>query len=236
VHRRESHSLTKKQGSSFTAAYAYGNGLIRKDGEYPMFDGLGSTRTTTNSSQTVTATAITEGFGATIATTGSTGSAYGFAGTSGYRNDGDAGLMHTGARYYDAQVGRFITRDTKLNEHPYLYCEHDPVNWVDPSGHGLTRYDRVIDWIGDKIGGIVDKGAGNPVVSGSAGVARAGVQAFVIVWIVAIIAVVALVKKWADMHPPSDQGGISWGGISGSKERNERAVDYWSDPNLLPGP
>ncbi len=29
--------------------------------------------------------------------------------------------MHVGARYYDAQVGRFITRDTVLSEHPYLY-------------------------------------------------------------------------------------------------------------------
>lgn len=52
-----------------------------------------------------------------------------------YRNDGDNGLMHVGARYYDAQVGRFITRDTFLNQKPYLYCEHDPVNMVDPTGH-----------------------------------------------------------------------------------------------------
>jgi RHS repeat-associated protein len=45
-----------------------------------------------------------------------------FAATSGYRNDGDAGLMHVGARYYDAQVGRFITRDTELDQEPYLDC------------------------------------------------------------------------------------------------------------------
>jgi hypothetical protein len=43
--------------------------------------------------------------------------------------------MHVGARYYDAQVGRFVTRDTYLNQHPYLYCEHDPVNRIDPAGH-----------------------------------------------------------------------------------------------------
>ena len=66
--------LCEKQGSSFTAAYAYGNGLIRKDGEYPMYDGLGSARTTCNSSQTVTATATTEGFGSTNASTGGIGS------------------------------------------------------------------------------------------------------------------------------------------------------------------
>jgi len=58
-----------------------------------------------------------------------------YAGAWGYRTDGDAGLMHVGARHYDAQVGRFVTRDTVLSEHPYLYCEHDPANWVDPSGH-----------------------------------------------------------------------------------------------------
>jgi len=40
-----------------------------------------------------------------------------------------------GARYYDPQVGRFISRDTVLSEHPYLYCEHEPVMRVDPSGH-----------------------------------------------------------------------------------------------------
>ncbi|NLI01046.1 MAG: hypothetical protein GX446_16310 [Chthonomonadales bacterium] len=28
-----------------------------------------------------------------------------------------------------------LSRDTVLSEHPYLYCEHDPVNWVDPSGN-----------------------------------------------------------------------------------------------------
>jgi RHS repeat-associated protein len=54
-----------------------------------------------------------------------------FAASSGYRNDGDAGLMHVGARYYDSQVGRFITRDTDLGEDAYLYCDHNPVNATD---------------------------------------------------------------------------------------------------------
>ncbi|MCC6729926.1 MAG: hypothetical protein IT208_11375 [Chthonomonadales bacterium] len=43
--------------------------------------------------------------------------------------------MLVGARCYDAQAGRFVTRDTLLGEHPYLYCEHEPVGSVDPSGH-----------------------------------------------------------------------------------------------------
>jgi len=46
---------------------------------------------------------------------------------------------HVGARYYDAQVGRFITRDTYLSQKPYIYCEHNPVNAVDPSGHCVDK-------------------------------------------------------------------------------------------------
>ena len=65
---------------------------------------------------------------------------YLYAATSGYRNDGDAGLSHVGARYYDAQVGRFISRDTYLDQKPYLYCEHNPVNNLDPSGHIIVTW------------------------------------------------------------------------------------------------
>src|SRR5205823_3120694 len=101
----------------------------------PMMDGLGSERTVTNSSQTVTGTINMDAFGLTVNTTGSSTNPYKFAAISGYRDDGDAGLVHVGARYYDPQVGRFITRDTELDQRPYLYCEHDPVNCLDPSGH-----------------------------------------------------------------------------------------------------
>ena len=40
-----------------------------------------------------------------------------------------------GCRSYDAQVGRFITRDTYLDQKPYAYCDGDPVNATDPGGH-----------------------------------------------------------------------------------------------------
>ncbi len=127
--------LLEKQGSTYTATYTYGNALLRKDGEYPLFDGLGSERTVTSSTQSVAGTLTLDGFGLTVNTTGSSTDPYMFGATSGYRNDADAGLMQVGARYYDAQVGRFITRDTVLTEPPYLYCHHDPVNAVDPTGH-----------------------------------------------------------------------------------------------------
>jgi len=46
--------LREKQGANYTATYTYGNALIRKDSEVPLFDGLGSERTVTDGSQNVT--------------------------------------------------------------------------------------------------------------------------------------------------------------------------------------
>jgi len=61
--------------------------------------------------------------------------------------DSSTGLYYYGARYYDPQVGRFITPDTivqapydpqSLNR--YSYCRNNPINYVDPSGNS---------WLGD---------------------------------------------------------------------------------------
>ena len=92
-------------------------------------------RAVTSSSQSVSGTQNYDAFGNVIGSSGSTSSPFGYGATSGYRADGDAGLLLVGARYYDAQVGRFISRDTYLDQHPYLYCNHDPVNYKDSTGH-----------------------------------------------------------------------------------------------------
>ncbi len=61
------------------------------------------------------------------------------------------------ARYYQPEMGRFLTRDTYTGEedeplslHLYTYCENDGVNSVDPSGHkaiksNLKKYKKYID-------------------------------------------------------------------------------------------
>ena len=73
-----------------------------------------------------------------MASTGSSTSAYQYGATSGYRTEGDARLTLVGCRFYDAQVGRFITRDTYLDQKPYAYCDGDPVNAMDPKGHSAV--------------------------------------------------------------------------------------------------
>jgi RHS repeat-associated protein len=74
----------------------------------------------------------------------------------GYRDDGDLGLMHVGARYYDPDVGRFITRDPVLSEHPYVYCGADPVNGLDPDGLCCLRQaGRASGVLEGSLGGLV---------------------------------------------------------------------------------
>ena len=100
--------LLEQQGGNTTATYTYSNSLIRKDGETPLFDGLGSERTVTNSGQGVMGSLTLSAFGQSVASSGSSTSAYQYGATSGYRSDGDAGLTQVGCRFYDAQVGRYF--------------------------------------------------------------------------------------------------------------------------------
>ena len=180
------------QGSTFTAAYTLGNDLLRRNGEYPAFDGLGSARAEANSSGTATATQDFDAFGNTIASSGSTSSPYNFAAGWAYASlacpersrGGDAGLQHVGARYYDPQVGRFASRDSMLDQIPYAYCGHEPVDWVDPSGHDWGAIGAIIGGaIGTFVGGVIG-GAVVPVAGGvPGGMIGGGVGAAIGGWI-----------------------------------------------------
>ncbi len=142
--------ILEEQGGNFTGTYTYGVSLIRRNGEFFQYDGLGSARTFTNASGAVTAAATYDGFGNTVATSGSTSSPYQFGAASGYRNDGDAGIMQVGARYYDPATGSFLTRDTDLSQLAYVYCGDDPINMLDPSGHWPHWMIVTGDWIRKK--------------------------------------------------------------------------------------
>ena len=82
---------------------------------------------------------------------GSSANPYRFAGAWGYLDDGDAGLLYIGARYYEPAVGRWTSADKWLGDlyrplslNRYLYCEEEPVNHVDPSGRVAVAAGAVV--------------------------------------------------------------------------------------------
>ncbi len=100
-------------------------------------DQLASTRGLTSTSQTITDTREFDAWGLLVTSTGSTATPFGFAGGHGYQRDADSGLMLLGKRYYDASIGRFISRDPIGHQgglNLYGYCGNDPVSLADPEG------------------------------------------------------------------------------------------------------
>ena len=80
----------------------------------------------------------------------------------GYYYDNETGLYYLNARYYDPNIGRFISPDvlTILDEtkgqinglNLYMYCNNNPIMYVDPSGC-LPKW---VNWI---LGGILIVGS-----------------------------------------------------------------------------
>ncbi len=64
-----------------------------------------------------------------------------------------SGLYYFGARYYDAEVGRWLTRDPlgfADGMNPYLYVNNNPINLVDPYGLCGERRNSWVDFFFDQ--------------------------------------------------------------------------------------
>jgi len=54
---------------------------------------------------------------------------------TGKKEDEGTGLKYFGARFYDPEVGRFLTLDPKKDgANWYVYCRDNPINKIDPDG------------------------------------------------------------------------------------------------------
>ncbi|MFA5354072.1 MAG: RHS repeat-associated core domain-containing protein, partial [Thermodesulfovibrionales bacterium] len=69
---------------------------------------------------------------------------------TGQEEDAETGLDYYNARFYDPNLGRFITADTIVPDpsdpqdlNRYSYCGNNPVNYVDPTGH-----EEMFIWMG----------------------------------------------------------------------------------------
>src|SRR3989338_9170553 len=129
----DSEILTVPQQRETT--YVYGNGLIASlddqgNIQYYHKDNLGSVRAITDSNGDVIYSSSYEPFGTKFAETGS--SSYTYTG----KQQDNTGLYYYGARYYDANLGRFTQLDPILSadDSPYVYVKNNPLKFVDPTG------------------------------------------------------------------------------------------------------
>ena len=100
-----------------------------------LLDGLGSTIALTDAQQTVTDTYAYEAFGNKVATTGTAVNPYKYVTGSGYYTDHESDLTLLTLRYYDPDLGRFITRDpASVGPNLYMYVNNNPLKYVDPTG------------------------------------------------------------------------------------------------------
>ena len=116
-------------------------GIRKGTGEvtYIHGDHLGSTSLMTDESGKVVRTTQYHPYGATYATAGTRDTAWKF---TGQKEDANTGLYYYNARYYDPQLGIFLTADT-ITRNPYdpqslsryIYCRNNPVIYTDPNGH-----------------------------------------------------------------------------------------------------
>ena len=99
-------------------------------------DHLGSTRVVTNASGIKIAEYKFAPYGEKEVSTGD-GTEYGFTDKA---EDASTGLKYFGARFYDAEVGRFLTVDPKKDGmNWYAYCNDNPLINIDPDGRSVTK-------------------------------------------------------------------------------------------------
>jgi len=130
-----------------TTSYTYGDDLLSmmKSGEIwnYQYDGLGSTRSLTDSSGNESDSYTYDAFGNLLSETGDTENSNLYTGE---QFDKSLGQYYLRARYLDQSVGRFTQMDSfaGLSNNPitinkYLYANSDSVNFIDPSGYfGLS--------------------------------------------------------------------------------------------------
>jgi RHS repeat-associated protein len=151
-------NLIAERGAS-VAEYLYGPGIDEplamyrsSTAYYYNVDGLGSVNLVNDASGTVQDKYLYDGWGITRSSTTPIANPFVYTG----RESGEAGLLYYRARFYNYNLGRFISEDPiKLMEMSlYSYVENNPLLFRDPSGltpegSGLEKIAIVICKDGD---------------------------------------------------------------------------------------
>jgi len=148
---------------NITAYYVYGLGLISKitpsnEAYYYHYDGIGSTVGMSDSLGAMVNKYAYDAFGKVLNEEETIPNPFKYVGQYGVMDEGN-GLLYMRARYYDPEVGRFISKDPigflggDINLYPYV--ANNPVNLIDPEGTKAFLY-HFID--GYRVGRLEGKG------------------------------------------------------------------------------
>ena len=107
--------------------------------EFYLFDGLGSIADLMTLAGGIQARYQYDAFGNYRAQAGSSFNRFGF---TGHEKDNETGLYYFKARYYDPDIGRFLSEDSYLGDvdtppslHKYLYAYANPTVYIDLTGY-----------------------------------------------------------------------------------------------------
>jgi len=105
------------------------------------FDALGSTNKLTDADEATLIEYLYRAFGQQTIVSGSSANRFTWAGELGYYRESDPGDHWVRARVTSQDGHRFLSRASLRwpDEHPYNYCDDDPVNWIDPTAYEKGR-------------------------------------------------------------------------------------------------
>jgi RHS repeat-associated protein len=138
-------------GRETTRKYDYGYELLSlteigastRDTQFYMTDALLSTANLTNEQGGLVQSYSYDAWGRVLAQAGSSSNPRRY---TGHYFDDETGLHYFGARYYDDEMGRFLSQDPYLGQrdvppslHRYLYAYANPLRYVDLTGYSSTE-------------------------------------------------------------------------------------------------
>ncbi len=189
---------------NITAYYVYGNGLISKitpanESYFYHFDGLGSTIAITDSSGNVVNRYAYDEHGKVLNQEEAISNPFKYVGRFGVMDEGN-GLLYMRARFYDPEVGRFISKDPigfaggDLNLYAYVF--NNPVNEIDPLG--LYSFDDFINGAGN-----ASSGFANTITFGGVGRIQG--------W----LGIDSVVDRCSGWYKGGEYGGYAWWAAAG---------------------
>ncbi len=114
---------------------------------YFIYNGHGDVTSLTDSSGNVVASYSYDEFGNITSSTGTAYNPLRYAGAHNGYYDTETGLYKMGVRYYQPDVGRWLTRDDyegeqqqSQSQNRYVYGENNPVTKVDPTGYKAVKH------------------------------------------------------------------------------------------------